>query len=624
MWMQMVLFTLLFPVLPYVLWKCYNKEKKPERGEAVLRYVIYALLITFLSAIVLAVFSDDGTSFWKKINESAEFVLKYAVMELGAALFVAFAEWSFLKKRVRVCIDWEQFETWKPAVFCKKHIFPFLPYLLAVLVVCLNASLMFDNVVWGDEAFSANTAEASMAGILQVMYFWDNHPPLYYYWLKLFGALFGYTIPVYHLASLVPFAAGILLAVLYFRKKYGNVPAVFFIVISGLGASCIEYNLEIRMYALAFFCVIACFACSSRVIATDSKRAWIGMVLWGLAGAYSHYYALVTTGLILFFTGVAVWIRQRGKSWLKGAGAVLAYILGYSPWLFFLFIAIRNVSQSWWVSEILSLDTSLTMVMGGRGMAEIVGPLLGVLSVFLILSDSGVLCLEKQKEEISLEVHTPGLKNWKDETFSIAIGLLTIAGTVTFAYFLCFVMTPVLVDRYLYPVSGVALYLLVICCSRGMDLWKQLGEKVGLPHLKVMGKGVLVFLICILFVTGIGNFKRYRATAQEQNEMTAKTLAIIRNPGQDVKMVTNGVKHLGWTVLRHYYGDNEVVNGDYNSAEADRFWYFNPNELDQDTLRELEQSGISVTAYGQNQISEYTFYLYYFEKKSIVKWPSNA
>ena len=53
MWMQMVLFTLLFPVLPYVLWKCYNKEKKPERGEAVLRYVIYALLITFLSAIVL-------------------------------------------------------------------------------------------------------------------------------------------------------------------------------------------------------------------------------------------------------------------------------------------------------------------------------------------------------------------------------------------------------------------------------------------------------------------------------------------------------------------------------------------------------------------------------------------
>ena len=77
-------------------------------------------------------------------------------------------------------------------------------------------------------------------------------------------------------------------------------------------------------------------------------------------------------------------------------------------------------------------------------------------------------------------------------------------------------------------------------------------------------------------------------------------------------------------MLRHYYGDNEVVNGDYNSAEADRFWYFNPNELDQDTLRELEQSGISVTAYGQNQISEYTFYLYYFEKKSIVKWPSNA
>nr|MDE6926038.1 hypothetical protein [Acetatifactor sp.] len=240
--MQGILFTLLVPVLPYALWKCYNKEKKAGKGEVVLRYVCYMLITTFISAILLALFSEEGVSFWEKMDRSAEFALKYILMELGAALLVAFAEWSCLKKKFVIRMDWEQFEGWKPVALCKKNICPILIWLLAVLVVCLNVVLMFDNVLWGDEAFSANAVGGSWGGILQVLYYWDCHPPLYYYWLKLFGDLFGHTAPVFHLASLVPFVAGILWALTFFRKKYGNVPAAFFIMISGLGAACLEYN----------------------------------------------------------------------------------------------------------------------------------------------------------------------------------------------------------------------------------------------------------------------------------------------------------------------------------------------------------------------------------------------
>lgn len=621
MQIQAILLTLLIPVLPYVLWKCYNRETKEGKKESVLRYLIYLLIITFLSAILLALFSDEDTSFWEKIDKSAGFALKYDILLLGTALLTAFAEWSYLKKKFVIRVDWEQFGHWKPAVFCKKFIYPVLPYVLAVSVVCLNVSLMFDNVVWGDEAFSVNAAKANLYGILQIMYYWDNHPPLYYYWLKLFGELFGFTVPVYHLASLVPFAAGILLAVFWFRKRYGNIPAAFFMAISGLGASCLEYNLEIRMYALAFFCVAACFYCSCRVISGGKKSAWIGMVLWGLAGAYSHYYALVTAGLILFFTGAAVWIRLRGKTWLKGAGAVLAFLAGYGPWLYFLFIAIRNVSHSWWVSEILGLDRVLDIVLGSTGMVKIITPLLVVMSVFIMLADSGVLCIVKRKEEISMEVHTPGMKKWEDETFSIAVGLCTIAGTIAFAYFLCLVMTPVLVDRYMYPLSAVAFCLLVLCSSRSLELLKRLGRKTGILHLEGFGKAALVGLVCGLLVMGIGNYQRYSASVREQNEKTGKTLDTIGVPDRDVKLVTNGVQHLGWTVLSHYYCDNEIVNGDYDMAEADRFWYFNPYELEQDTLREIEQSGMSVTGYGENQIAVYPFYLYYFEKSPVQRIP---
>lgn len=616
--MQAIIFTLLIPVLPYALWKSYNRAKKVKKGETVLRYFLYMLLISFISAAVLAVFSDENTSFLEKMDRSAVFALKYVIMESGAAILVALAEWNFLEKKRLIRVNWDQFDRWKPTVLCRKYIRPVLSYILAALAIGLNVSLIFDNVVWGDEAFSVNTAEASMGGILQIMYFWDNHPPLYYYWLKLFGELFGFSVPVCHLASIVPFVGGILLALFRLRKKSGDIPAAFFIVISGMSAACLQYNLEIRMYALAFFCMAACFYCSCRVIDTGKRSAWVGMVLWALAGAYSHYYALVAGGLLLFFTGAAVWIRDRKKTWLKGVGAISVFLLGYSPWLFFLYTAVKNVSQSWWVSDILSLDKVLDIVFGSNGMIKIIVPLLVVLCTFVLLADSGVLCVVKQ-EEVFVEVHTPNRKNWTGETYSIAVGLLTIAGTICFGYFLCLIMAPVMVQRYLYPLSAVSFCILVVAGGRGLALLGQLGEKTGCFHLKSIGKAVMVCLICALLVKGIGNYQDYRRLAWNQNQKTEETLDIIGIPDKDVNLVTNGVKHLGWTVLYHYYPDNRIINGGFDMAESDCFWYFSPHNLGEDTLKEIAESGISVTVYGEKQISQYPFYLYYMERNSSAQ-----
>lgn len=617
--MQAILITMLIPVLPYSLWKRYNRARNVKSGEAVLRYFLYMLIISFISTAVLAVFSDEDTSFLEKMDRSAGFALKYAVLELGAAILVAFAEWNFLRKKRLIRVNWDQLVTWKPTMLCRKYICPVLSFLLAALVISLNVSLIFDNVVWGDEAFSVNTAEASMGTILQILYYRDNHPPLYYYWLKLFGELFGFSVPVCHLASIVPFVGGILLALFLLRKKFGNIPTAFFIVISGMGAACLQYNLEIRMYALAFFCMAACFYCSYRVIDTGKKSAWVGMVLWALAAAYSHYYALVAGGLLLFFTGAAVWIRDRKKTWLKGAGSIFAFFLGYSPWLFFLFTAVKNVSQSWWVTDILGLDKVLNMVFGSTGMIKIIVPLFVVLCTIVLLTDSGVLCVVKQKEDVFVEAHTPNRKNWTSETYSIAVGLFTIAGTICFGYFLCLIIAPVLVQRYMYPLSAVAFCILVVAGGRGLTLLGQLGEKTGCFHLKGVGKAVMVCLVCGLLVKGIGNYQDYRKLVWQQNAKTEETLDIIGIPDKDVNMVTNGVKHLGWTVLNHYYPDNKIINGGFDMAESNCFWYFSPYDLGQDTLEEIAESGVSVTVYGEKQISQYPFYLYYMESNSSTQ-----
>lgn len=610
--MQAILFGLAMPVIPLLIWKGRNKEKKLTGMEAALRYAVYVLLVTLLSSGVMVILCDEGISFWEKVDKSVFFLLKYAAAEALAAFFVAGAEWLYTSKRVMLRVDWQEYRDVWLIRFVRTRIFPIGIYLLAIGVIVLNVRLMFDNVVWGDEAFSMNTAEKSVDGILQVMYFWDNHPPLHYYWLKLFGELFGYTVPVGHLASLVPFIGGILLAVTAVRKRFGNIPAAFFVVLSGLASSSVEYNLEVRMYSLAFFGLAAAFYCAYRVLC-GGRPAWVFMVLWALVAAYSHYYALAAAGILLFITGVAVWVRYRGKTWIKSLAALLAFIIGYIPWMSYLFTATGNVSNNWWMTDLLGLNDSVRMIMGAN-MSGILLPLFAVLLLLMLLTESCIFKIKRQEEKTVIEIHTPSVKGWSDHTYGAAVGALTILGTLLFAYLLCAVMGPVLAQRYLYPLSAIAFITVVIESSYLLIWLKKLGEKLKTARLSAAGKCALAAALAVLLIVGLQGYRSYSGGVASEEARTADLLTTIGEPQEDVKMVSNGVQHLGWTVLYHYYPNNEIVNGSYSSTDADKFWYFSPGYLSDEDMQALVNSGYSVSGYGEKQLAKYPFVLYYMER----------
>lgn len=616
-----IIITLLLPLVSIGIWRQYvlkNNGKNGQavtggKGEYVLRYLSCLLCMLVIPWILLSVSSNDGNTILRKLLESREYAVKVLCLEISMMLVYAIAE-LFVEEakagkheKIRSVISkLADSRIW--GVF-RKYIGPAAVLALAVLVVCLNFSMMFDRVLWGDEAFSANTAGKSIGGILQVMYYWENHPPLYYYWLKLFGTLFGFSVPVFHLASLVPFVIGLVLALTVVRKHFGMLPATFFVMISGLGQACLEYNLEVRMYALAFLGVMGCFYCSYRVIADGSRKTWTGMVLWALEAAYCHYYALVAVGIMLFFTGVAVWIKYRGNTWKKGVLAIIAFFIGYAPWLYFLYAGIRTVSNSWWMTEILGLDKSLEIVMGGRRMNGIVFPLVVLFLLVILVVDSSVFFVEKGY----VRLQKPSVKKWTDKTYAMAVGTCTILGTIAFAYLLSIVMAPMLAQRYLYPLSAVAMIMLAIGSSRVLELVAEL-EKSSWKGLECLARIVLVVLLAMMFVMGIRNYRECYDSFEQQKVATDETLDLIGTPDEDVQMVTNGVKHLGWTVLYYYYPDNEIVNGDYNQADSDRFWYFTPNELSADVAAGLQQDGYRITDYGLKQLAQYPFYLYYIAK----------
>ena len=619
--MLTIIITPFLPLVSIVIWRQYLVKKENiawtgigNTGEYLLRYGSCLAWMLFVPWMLLSVSSNDGNSIWRKLTESGAYARKVLALEICMMLLYTIGELFVEEARVqkheklRKILE-KASDSRIPDIF-RRYIGPALLWLLAAAVVCLNFSMMFDRVLWGDEAFSANTAAKSMSGILQVLYYWDNHPPLYYYWLKLFGTLFGFTVPVFHLASLVPFVTGILLAMTFLRKHFGTLPTAFFIMISGLGAACLEYNVEVRMYALAFVCVMGCFYCAYRVIADGSRKTWIGMVLWALGAAYSHYYALVAVGIMMFFTGVAVWIKYRGNTWRKGVLAIVAFLIGYAPWLYFFYAGLKNVSRGWWMTEILGLDQSLEIVMGGRDMNGVVFPLLLAFLLVVLATDSALFV---KTENGRVRLQKPSVKKWSDKTYAMAVGACTILGTLAFAYLLSVVMAPMLAQRYLYPLSAVAIVMLVIGSSRVLELVTEL-EKNSWKGLKLLMEVVLLLILLVLLLLGIRNYRETYDNFEQQKVETDKTLDLIGTTNEDVEMVTNGVKHLGWTVLYYYYPDNEIVNGDYSQAETDCFWYFTPDALSADSLVELQTEGYQVADYGRMQLAQYPFYLYYIGK----------
>lgn len=613
--MQALIFGLTFPVLPLLAWRTYRQKEQTTGKELLIRYAVYALVETFLASIAMFFLCDEGTSFQAKMDASPAFVLKFVLMELMAAAIIIGAEWMYTTRKLKVKVAWQEYRDMGLGKFVTKFLVPAGIYLVALAVVLLNISLMFDNVLWGDECFSGNTAQKSFEGIMQVNYFWDSHPPLYYFWLKIFGDVFGHTGPMYHLASLIPFFVGIVLALTCLRKRFGHIPAAFFIIITGLASPCLQYNVEIRMYSLAFMGVALCYYCAYRVLG-GGKLAWFGMVIWGLVGAYSHYYGMMAAGLIVFITGVATAIRYKGKTWIKALVALIGFIGGYSPWLPRLFYSTEKVSNDWWMTETLSMGESMQMVLCGVEYEKIIFVLLALFVVVLLVVDSSFFRISKKEGCTEVTVHRPTLQKWSTETYAIAVGALAMLGVIAAAYIMCFLMGPVLAQRYLYPLCAVTILMLVFGSRGVMDLVQELGKKLKKDWLVKAVKTVLVLALAALLVVGLGNFKAFYTVVKAEKIATEQVVNSVGEVPEDTVLVTNNVKHLGWTVLYYYYPDRDIITGrcSEEGMEYDKFWYFTPESIDKGEMKEMTEAGYTVEKYGHQQIAVYPFEMYYFER----------
>jgi hypothetical protein len=184
--------------------------------------------------------------------------------------------------------------------------------LLAVLL--LGTALRFLNLgrqsLWCDEAWSWLVSQMGFIGIIHLG---DNHPPLYYFLLKISLWILPSSEFGLRLISCIFSIAAMTVMVRFVNRRWGHRAAVYVGLLVALSPSDIYYAQEARMYSLLAFLFVLAF--TELVEALEGKPAHlIGWVVANVGLAWTHAYGLLTVSLqVGFVLGYWAWQRLRGR-----------------------------------------------------------------------------------------------------------------------------------------------------------------------------------------------------------------------------------------------------------------------------------------------------------------------
>lgn len=241
-----------------------------------------------------------------------------------------------------------------------------------VLIAVMYLTLIGGRAVWYDESYTLAMIRHSFSEIWSITAA-DFHPPLYYLLLKLFSMLFGYSLLSAKFFSLIPFVLISAIGGIQLKKLFDCRTALLFMVLFAMFPCFLPFAVEIRMYSLASLFLFLNALYALRLTQGISQPSdWLMFALFGTCAAYTHYFALVSAGVVYGLLLLAVLLKKRSalKYWLFSAG--LTVVL-YLPWLhLFLGQLSYMAGNEYWIRPI-TWQTILNYgrdLLGARGIAH--------------------------------------------------------------------------------------------------------------------------------------------------------------------------------------------------------------------------------------------------------------
>lgn len=398
--------------------------------------------------------------------------------------------------------------------------------LLGISVIMLGRSLMlcFSNDIWYDELFTVGMIEHSYGELIGFTAR-DVHPPLYYMITKFVVDLCKLllsgagTVAVVKMVSVLPYFILFLYSVVFIRKRFGIYTGGVFLFCSVAMPQLSGYTVEMRMYSWALLFVTAALLHGHGTVSSyvpGDRRKTAGMqrlhgaalVCYGVAAAYTQYFACVAVIMVYLYVLLVFVRRDRGRitEWLCW---VAVSVCAYVPWLFILYRQITAVKSGYWILPLSwrTLGGCVKFLMKPAFTNDILNT---VLAVVLSIVYGGVVLYNLIRFRRGRRAGQGSLV--KDSPVMLmAAGIGVLAGLVLFGFAASVLVRPVFVYRYMVPAMGCfwLSFALGLGNMRGADF---VDGDAGTAFYRIGGRlsGVIV-----LFIMMIG-LRDYRAFMGEE------------------------------------------------------------------------------------------------------------
>lgn len=410
----------------------------------------------------------------------------------------------------------------------------------------LNYWRIYDNTFWLDENWSIRLARMTLPDMIRKTAT-DMHPPLYYMLAMAMNRLLGDNGPAYHLSALIPYMGILVLACTEVRRELGLGPAVLLVTMMSLMPEPLYYNVEVRMYSLGAFLVLAAFLALRRILTENRLPAWVLFSITSLGAAYTHYYALI---IVAFFYLILVVPAVRDRHFLRRMAMTWAVaVAGYLPWLGVLLKSVVSTAGDWWLEEIPSAAACLRYFFESW---YLTGVFVGITAVYLFT------CLRRGKR--GQDEGCPAWMPMNPELLWVLAGLGSFVGTVAVGLGLSYAVRPFFVIRYLYPLTPVMFLILGACLSR-LDRTKCL----------------CLVLTAIIVICCWPSYLHIRDDSKYQDMCTAEFAEKIQ-PGENAIICSEGMADFS------YYFPDTPMRANWKIAYADttydEIWYFRLQNLE--------------------------------------------
>ncbi len=456
-------------------------------------------------------------------------------------------------------------------------------YIYAAILIFINIIRVFDNNFWGDEVFSIKLANFSLFDMLKATA-QDVHPPLYYLVLSAFTKILGNHGWVYHFVSVVPYLCVTFFIVSIIRKRFGYGAAYLFLSLVSLAKPSVIYNVEVRMYSLAFLMVLLAYY--GLLLILENRRIGNAVfVICSLGAAYTHYYAMFSVAF--FYLLLLLWAIKNREKTRQIIGIYLVTVIGYLPWLASLITSFSRTKDDFWMTKYPSILECVRYLFD----SDIFLYSYGMIVITLVLTVMHVFRGKDTERESQSEAQL------SIETVWMIWGLVAVFGTLCMGELISVLVRPSFLQRYLYPVMGVIWLVLCVGISK-------------IPHRNIVF-ALLISLSLMVYIPSYYNiYREDRANDLKCIETQIQMLEFVR---EDDILLTN-ITHLSWTVLGYYFPGVESVGIERGYDQFDkgtRYWLLWKKELKNKDIKWLRSNGYQAKEILNNgYLGENEFYLY--------------